>query len=69
MDASVKITKKSLKTTMRDRKVNEETLSNFLTEFESITNCRLLTSSSYNIKDGFLLTPNHFLIGPSSTSN
>ena len=69
MDASVKITKKSLKTTMRDRKVNEETLSNFLTEFESITNCRLLTSSSYDIKDGFLLTPNYFLIGPSSTSN
>lgn len=59
----VKITNKSLKAIMKDGKVNEETLSNFLTKVESIVNSRLLTASSDDKQDVLLLNPNNFLIG------
>ena len=59
----MKITNKSLKAIMKDGKVNEETLSNFLTKVESIVNSRLLTASSDDKQDVLLLNPNNFLIG------
>ena len=66
MESMVKVTKKALKTIVKDRLFTEEALHTFLTEIESTVNCRPLTEISDDIEDYEALTPNHFLIGRSS---
>ena len=69
MEALVKLTKKSLKIALNEKRVTEETLSTLLTEVESILNNRPLTTSSDDVNDLQPLTPNHILIGRSSQNN
>ena len=67
MEAMVKLTKRALKTIVKDRLFTEDALSTFLTEAESIINSRPLTPDSDDIGDLEPITPNHLLLGrPSS---
>ena len=59
----VKLTKKALKTIVKDRLFTEEALSTFLTEGESIINSRPLTPASDDIEDLEPIAPNHLLFG------
>ena len=63
MEAMVKLTKKALKTIVKDRLFTEEALSTFLTEVESIINSRPFTPASDDIDDLEPITPNHLLLG------
>ena len=63
MEAIVKITKKHLNAITRNHLFNEGTLYTYLTETESIINCRPLTPLSDDINDFEALTPNHFVTG------
>ena len=58
----VKITKRALKTIVKDRLFTDEALSTFLTEVESI-NSRPLTTASDDIDDYEPITPNYPLLG------
>ena len=69
MEALVKLTKKSLKVVLNEKRVSEETLNTLLAEVESILNNRPLTVISDKVNDLQPLTPNHFLIGRSSHNN
>ncbi|XP_057310467.1 uncharacterized protein LOC130648433 [Hydractinia symbiolongicarpus] len=66
MESMVKITKRALKATVRDRVFTEEELRTFLTEVEATINSRPLTSISSDADDYQALTPNHFPIGRAS---
>ena len=66
MECMVKITKKALRSIVRDRVFTNEALSAFLTEVESIINSRPLTAASDGISDIEPVNPNHLLIGKSS---
>ena len=56
MEVLVKITKKCLKTIAKDRLLNEEMLSTYLVEVESIINSQHSTSINHNINDPQYLT-------------
>lgn len=59
--------KRTLASVLRERAPREEVLSTLLLEAESIVNSRPLTHVSVEVDDAPALTPNHFLIGQSST--
>ena len=65
-ETMVKIMKKALKSSVRDKIFTDEALSAFLTEVESIINSRPLAAASDDINDLEPTTPNHLLIGKSS---
>ena len=63
MEAIVKITKKALKTVVRDSLSAEEMLAIYLTEIESLINGRPLIPISDDVNDMDSLIPNHYLLG------
>ena len=63
MEAIVKITKRALRTVIKNSLFNEEMLATYLTEIESLINGRPLVPISDDINDLEALTPNHFLLG------
>ena len=63
MEAMVKLTKRALKTFVKDRLFTDEALSTFLTEVENSINSRPLTTASDDIDDLEPITPNHLLLG------
>ena len=66
MEAIAKITKKVLKTVVRDSLFTEEILATYLTKIESVINGRALIPISDDVNDMEALTPNHFLLGRSN---
>ena len=64
--AIVMITKKALKTVVRDSLFTEEMLVTYLIEMESLINRRPLVPISGNVNDIEALAPNHFLLGRSN---
>ena len=68
MEAIVKITKKAVKTVVRDSLFAEEMLATYLTEIESLINGRRLMPISDDVNDMDALTPNHVLLGRISVS-
>ena len=63
METMVKLTKRALKTIVKNRLFTEEALSTFPTEVESIINSRPLTPASDDIDGLEPITPNHLLLG------
>ena len=61
----IKSIKHSLESITNGKTINEELLTTFLCEVESILNSRPLTSISDDIIDFATLTPNHILLGSS----
>ena len=59
----VKVTKRALKTIIKERTFTDDTLYIIMTEVESTVNSRPLANVSDNIDDYEALTPNHFLLG------
>ena len=59
----VKVTKRALKTIIKERTFTDDTLYIIMTEVESTVNSRPLENVSDNIDDYEALTPNHFLLG------
>ena len=59
----VKVTKRALKTIIKERTFTDDTLYIIMTEVESTVNSRPLANVSGNIDDYEALTPNHFLLG------
>ena len=66
MEAIAKITKKVLKTVVRDSLFTEKILATYLTKIESVINGRALIPISDDVNDMEALTPNHFLLGRSN---
>ena len=66
MESMAKITKKALKSIVRDRIFTDEALSTFLTEVESIINIGPLIAASDEFNNLELITQHHLLIGKSS---
>ena len=66
MESMAKITKKALKSIVRDRIFTDEALSTFLTEVESIINIGPLIAASDEFNNLELITQYHLLIGKSS---
>ena len=66
VEAIVKITKKALKTVVRDSLFTEEMLATYLTEIEYLINGRPLIPISDDVNDMEALTPNHFLLDRSN---
>ena len=66
MEAIVKISKKALRTVVRDSLFTEEMLATYLTETESLINGRPLILINDHLNDMEALTPNHFLLGKSN---
>ena len=64
--AIVMITKKALKTVVRDSLFTEEILVTYLIEMESLINRRPLVPISGNVNDMEALAPNHFLLDRSN---
>ena len=58
-----RITKKALKTAVRNSLFTEEMLATYLTEIESLFNGRPLIPISDDMNDMEALTPYHFLLG------
>lgn len=58
----VKITKKPLKSIVRDRQFTDGSMYSFLAEVESIVNSRSLTNVNVVLDNSEALTPNHFLV-------
>ena len=67
-EALIKSVKRTLKAIACDRLFTEEALHTFICEVESIINNRPITPSSDDIKDYEALTPNHILLGHSSSN-
>ena len=65
-EALVKIVKRALRTTTRERLFTEDELTTFVCEVESIVNQCPLTLSSNSIDDFEALTSYHFLLGSPS---
>ncbi|XP_062532867.1 uncharacterized protein LOC134201643 [Bombyx mori] len=63
----IRSVKTSLKVILNERAPREETLNTLLTEVENMVNSRPLTHVSVNPNDPETLTPNHFLLGSSSS--
>ncbi|XP_063534930.1 uncharacterized protein LOC134744912 [Cydia strobilella] len=63
----VRSVKTSLKVIFKERAPKDETLSTFIAEVENIVNCRPLTHVSVEPGSDEALTPNHFLLGTSSS--
>ena len=63
MESMVKVTKRALKTIIKERTFTDDTLYIIMTEVESTVNSRPLANVSDNIDDYEALTPNHFLLG------
>ena len=61
-EVMVKLTKRALKTIVKDRLFTEEKLLTFPTEVETIINNRTLTLASNDIEDLETITPNHLLL-------
>lgn len=57
-----KITKKSLKSIVKDRQFTDDSMYSFLAEVESIVNSRSLTNVNVVLDNSEALTPNHFLV-------
>ena len=57
-----KITKKPLKSIVKDRQFTDDCMYSFLAEVESIVNSRSLTNVSVVLDHSEALTPNHFLV-------
>lgn len=68
MEAIVRITKKALKTVVRDSLFTEVMLLTYLTEIEPIINGRPLAPISDGVNDIKTFTPNHFLLGRSNAN-
>ena len=68
MESIVKVTKRALKTVIKERTFTDEALYTIMTEVESTVNSRPLTNVSDNIDDYKVLTPNHFLLGRRSNN-
>ena len=68
METHLKITKRCLKAVVKDRLLHEDALYMLLLEIKGILNRRRLASVSDNINNLQPLTPNHFLIGRSSSN-
>ena len=64
----VQSVKRSLKAILKDQIVNDFTLATVLCEVESLVNSRPITHVSDDINDLEALTPNHFLLGRSSSN-
>ena len=58
----VKITKKPLKSIVKDRQFTDDSVYSFLAEVESIVNSRSLTNVNVVLDNSEALTPNHFLV-------
>lgn len=58
----VKITKKPLKSIVKDRQFTDDSMYSFLAEVESIVNSRSLTNVNVVLDNSEALTPNHFLV-------
>ena len=69
MESMVKVTKRALKTIIKERTFTDDALYTIMTEVESTVNSRPLTNVSDNIDDYEALTPNHFLLGQRSNNN
>ena len=69
MESMVKLTKRALRSTMKDRMFTEESLHTLLLEVEATLNSRPLTSVSDDLNDFEALTPNHFLLGRASPNH
>ena len=67
--ALIKSVKRTLKAIAHNRLFTEEALHTFVREVESILNNRLITPSSDDINDYKALTPNHILLGHSSSNH
>ena len=63
MESMVKLTKRALRSAMKERVFTEEALHTMLLEVESTLNSRPLTPVSDDVNDFEALTPNHFLLG------
>ena len=57
-----KITKKPLKSIVKDRQFTDDSMYSFLAEVESIVNSRSLTNVNVVLDNSEALTPNHFLV-------
>ena len=68
-ESLIKSVKRSLKAITLDRIFTEEALYTFLCEVESLLNNRPVTPSSDDINDYEALTPNHLILGNSSSNN
>ena len=68
-ESLIKSVKRSLKAITLDRIFTEEALYTFLCEVESLLNKRPVTPSSDDINDCEALTPNHLILGDSSSNN
>ena len=69
MESMVKLTKRALRSAMKERVFTEEALHTMLLEVESTLNSRPLTSVSDDVNDFEALTPNHFLLGRPSQNH
>lgn len=65
----VRTVKRALTVTLREEAPRVETLTTLPAEIDLIVNSRPLTRASTNPEDMEALTPNHFLIGRSSSRN
>ena len=68
MESMVKVTKRALKTIIKERTFTDDALYTIMTEVEATVNSRPLTNVSDNIDDYEALTPNHFLLGRRSNN-
>ena len=68
MEPMVKVTKRALKTTIKQITFTDDALYTIMTEVESTVNSRPLPNVSDNIDDYEALTLNHFLLGQRSNN-
>ena len=68
MESMVKVTKRALKTIIKERTFTDDAVYTIMTEVESTVNIWPLTNISDNIDDYEAITPNHFLLGQRSNN-
>ena len=68
MESMVNVTKRALKTIIKERTFTDDALYTIMTEVESTVNSRPLRNVSNNIDGYEALTPNHFLLGRRSNN-